>query len=309
MTTNATGVRVALRERDDIHVIAALVAVTAWGIGPILNKVMTVSTSSIVFYRMVFGLPLMVGMAYLNGGSLSRDVMKRAALPGILFSLSFLTGFAAVKLTSIANATLVTTLQPVLVLFVARRLFDERLTAQKIVYSLTAMAGVLVVVMAAASTSGAHLNGDLLAVLNVVIWTGYFVLAKIRRVDGIHSWSFIAAVFAWAAVVVLPYGALTSNDLGAMTQKDWLCIIGMALGPGVVGHGLMTWSQSHVDVSLASLLGLLSPVISAVLAWILLDQHLTPLQLVGGAIVLASIAALVRAQNSAAAGVLVEHET
>lgn len=309
MTGSLASVRTSLRERDDIHVIAAVIAVTAWGIGPILNKSMTVSTSSIVFYRMVFGLPLMVGMAYLNGGSLSRDVMKRAAVPGVLFSLSFLTGFAAVKMTSIANATLVTTLQPVLVLFVARRLFGERLTAQKVGYSVTAMVGVLVVVLAAASTSGAHLSGDLLAVLNVVIWTAYFVIAKIRRVDGVHSWSFIAAVFAWSALVVLPYGALTSNDLGAMTTKDWLCIIGMALGPGVVGHGLMTWSQSHVDVSLASLLGLLSPVISAVLAWVILNQHLTPLQLVGGAIVLASIAGLVRAQNSVAAGVLADHET
>lgn len=309
MTGSLATARATLRERDDIHVIAAVVAVTAWGIGPILNKSMTVSTSSIVFYRMVFGLPLMVGMAYLNGGSLSRDVVKRAALPGIMFSLSFLTGFAAVKMTSIANATLVTTLQPVLVLFVARRLFGERLTVQKVTYSVTAMVGVLVVVLAAASTSGAHLSGDLLAVLNVVIWTAYFVMAKIRRVDGIHSWSFIAAVFAWAAVVVLPYGALTSHDLGAMTAKDWWCIIGMAIGPGVVGHGLMTWSQSHVDVSLASLLGLLSPVISAVLAWVLLGQHLTPLQLVGGAIVLASIAALVRAQNSVVAAVLPDHET
>jgi drug/metabolite transporter (DMT)-like permease len=154
------------------------------------------------------------------------------------------------------------------------------------------------VVLAAASTSGAHISGDLLAVVNVVIWTAYFVMAKVRRLDGVHSWAFLASVFIWAAVVALPFGLVTSNDLTAMTTKDWVLITTMALIPGVVGHGMMTWSQSHLDVSLASLLGLLSPVISAVLAWLILHQTLTPMQLVGGLVVLVSMGLLLRAQNT-----------
>ncbi|MEY4632952.1 MAG: hypothetical protein RLZ18_324, partial [Actinomycetota bacterium] len=107
-----------------------------------------------------------------------------------------------------------------------------------------------------------------------------------------------ATVFIWAAVVALPFGLITSNDLTAMTTKDWILITTMALIPGVVGHGMMTWSQSHLDVSLASLLGLLSPVISAVLAWLILHQTLTPMQLVGGLVVLVSMGLLLRVQNT-----------
>lgn len=239
----------------------------------------------------------MVFMSYVNGGKLTRQLMKNTAIPGVLFGLSMVTGFASIKMTSIANATLVTTLQPVLVLFVARKMFNESITKQKIAYSLSAMGGVLIVVLAAASTSGAHFSGDILAVSNVVIWTGYFVIAKSRRIDGVHSWAFLAAVFIWGAVVALPYGALTSHDLGSMTGKDWVLMFINAIGPGVIGHGLMTWSQSHIDVSLASLLGLLSPVISALLAWTILHQTLTPVQLLGGVIVLGSIGSLLRVQN------------
>lgn len=287
----------ALRERDDVHVLAAATAVFAWGIGPILNKSMTVSTPSIVFWRMAVGLPMMIGMAYATGGGLTRDVMRRTAVPGFLFAASFITGFASVKMTSIANATLVTTLQPVLVLFVAPRLFGEKLSARKLSFSVMSMAGVLVVVLAAASTSGAHLSGDLMATANVAIWTAYFVLAKMRRLDGVHSWSFLAAVFTWASVVVFPFGMLASGDLGSMTSKDWLCVVGMAVGPGIVGHGLMTWSQSHVDVSLASILGLLSPVISTSLAWAILDESLTLIQVMGAVVVIASLILLVRDQR------------
>lgn len=298
MTSTVSSVRRSLRQRDDIHLIAAVTAVFAWGIGPIFNKAMTVSTPSIVFWRMAVGLPLMMLMAYTVGGGISRDVWRRTALPGVLFSLSFITGFASVKMTSVANATLVTTIQPVLVVMIAPKLFGERLTARQVWWSGLSMAGVLTVVMAAASTSGAHLSGDLMAAANVVIWTGYFILAKRLRLDGVNSWAFLGAVFAWAAVVIFPFGLLVSGDLGQMQALDWWCVAGMALGPGLVGHGLMTWSQSHVGVTMASLLGLLSPVISTSLAWMVFGESLTVVQLLGAVVVLWSLARLVRLQGS-----------
>ena len=308
MTSSFASARSTFRQREDIHIIAAITAVFAWGIGPIFNKTMTVDPSAIVFYRILIGAPLMTAMAYLNGGSLSIDLMKRTALPGVLFALSMITGFASVKMTSIANATLITTIQPVLVLFVAPKMFGEKLRPRQILYSACALAGVLVVVLAAASTSGAHLTGDLLSVANVTIWTSYFVLSKKRRLAGVHSWSFLSAVFIWSAVVVLPYGFFVSNDLGDMTNGDWGRIIAMAVGPGIVGHGLMTWAQSHVDVTLASLLGLLSPVISTALAWAILDQSLTLWQSGGAVAVLVSLAFLVREQRTPAEASL-GHET
>ena len=307
MTSTFATARSKFRQRDDIHVIAAITAVFAWGVGPLFNKTMSVDPAAIVFYRLLVGAPLMTMMAYLNGGRLSVDLMKRAALPGVLFALSMITGFASVKMTSIANATLVTTVQPVLVLFVAPKMFGEKLRPRQILYSAFALAGVLIVVLAAASTSGAHLSGDLLAVANVVIWTGYFVLSKKRRLAGIHSWSFLSAVFIWSCAVVMPYGAIFSHDLGAMSQADWGRILAMAIGPGIIGHGLMTWSQSHVDVTLLSLLGLMSPVISTALAWVILDQNLTLWQSGGAVVVLISLAFLVQEQRTPTEASL-EHE-
>ena len=308
MTQTLSSARRSLQRRDDIHVIAAIVAVTAWGVGPIFNKAVSVGTPSIVFYRMLLGVPMMVAMAYLTGGGLTRDLMRRTALPGVLFAFSFLSGFASLRMTSIANATLITTLQPVLVLFVAPKMFGEKIRLKQLGLSSVSMVGVLTVVLAAASTSGAHISGDLLAVLNVVIWTGYFVLAKKRRVDGMHSWSFLAAIFIWSSLVILPYGLIVSNDLGKVTQFDWVMLVGMSVIPGIVGHGLMTWSQSHLDVTLASILGLLSPVVSTGLAWIIFSQSLTGLQMLGAVVVLGSLTLLVREQRAFSLPVL-ERET
>ena len=290
------GVRARIVGRDDVHVLAALTAVCFWAIGPILNKSISVSTPTIVFYRTLIGVPLMVAAAHRTGGRLTRQLMRDTLVPGVLFALSFMTGFASIKMTSVANATLVTTLQPVIVLFVARRMFGERLRAVQVGYSAVSLAGVLVVVLAAASTSGAHVSGDLMALLNVCIWSAYFLLAKKRRLAGVHAGSFLAAAFIWGAVVVVPFGLLTSNDLGAVTRADWLMLVGMAVGPGLIGHSLMTWSQSHLDVTVASVFGLLSPVLSTALAWAILDEALTPVQMLGALVVVVSLGLLVREQ-------------
>ena len=294
---NSAGVRARIAEREDIHVIAALTAVMFWATGPILNKTISVGTPSIVLYRTLIGTPLMILSAYRTGGRIDRTLMRNTMVPGILFAFSFMTGFASVKMTSVANATLVTTLQPVLVLFVARRMFGERLRPSQIGWSLVSMVGVLVVVLAAASTSGAHVSGDLMAVLNVCIWSAYFVLAKKRRLAGVHAGSFLAAAFIWASMVIVPFGLVASNDLTAVTGPDWLRLVGMAVGPGLIGHSLMTWSQGRLDVTIASVFGLLSPVISTALAWMILGESLTPVQMVGAGVVIASLMFLVREQR------------
>jgi len=294
MTSVLARARVAGSARDDLPVLAAVVAVLAWGSGPLMTRAMSVPTPTLVFYRLAIGAPLMIVIAYRTGGKCTLALTKRTAIPGILFGLSMLTGFASVKLTSIANATLITTLQPALVLLVAPRLFGEQWRLKRVSLAGVAFAGVSIVVLAAASTSGASVEGDLLAGVNVVIWTTYFLMAKHLRNSGLHSWTLLAYVFSWASVVVVPWTLLSHSDLGAMNTKDWILVIVMSLIPGILGHGLMTWAQRHIDVTLASLLGLASPVISTMGAWIIFDQRLRPLQIVGACVVLGALAALLR---------------
>ena len=294
MTSVVARARAAGSARDDLPVLAAVVSVLAWGSGPLMTRAMSVPTPTLVFYRLAIGVPLMIAIAYRTGGRCTLALTKRTAIPGIFFGLSMLTGFASVKLTSIANATLITTLQPALVLLVAPRLFGEQWRLKRVSLAGVAFAGVSIVVLAAASTSGASVEGDLLAGVNVVIWTTYFLMAKHLRNSGMHSWTLLAYVFSWASVVVVPWTLLSHSDLGAMNTKDWILVIVMSLIPGILGHGLMTWAQRHIDVTLASLLGLASPVISTIGAWIIFDQRLRPLQIVGACIVLGALAALLR---------------
>ena len=85
-----------------------------------------------------------------------------------------------------------------------------------------------------ASSEGSSLEGNLLAVLNLLVFTGYFLLGKRARDADVHAWSFLAAVFMGACLVVVPWGLLASHDLDAIHGTDWLLLLGLILLPG---HG------------------------------------------------------------------------
>jgi drug/metabolite transporter (DMT)-like permease len=282
------------------------VAVFAWGFGPLLVRGIDASAPTIVFWRLWMAAPVMVAAAYLTGGRLTVPLLKTAFFPGVLFGTSMIVGFTSYQTTSIANATLIGALQPALMLFIGPWLFGDRTAARQILLAVIALAGIATVVLGANQSSGASLHGDLLALINLGLWTMYFVRVKQVRNRGVHAGALIAGVFCVAAVGVSPYVLLTSHDLGAIHGTDWLPIIAMVLVSGLVGHGLMTWAQRHLDITLASLLMLGSPVISAVGAWIVFDQQLSAVQVAGALVVLAALGGIVyEARANAAAAEIV----
>ncbi len=280
-----------------VPLLAAAVAVFAWGFGPLFVRGIDAPVPTIVFYRVLIAVPIAVGVAYLTGGRLSWSLLRRAFPTAVCFGLSFIFGFSSFLETSIVNATLIPALQPALILLVAGRMFGERRTRAELVYAALAFLGVVAVV-ADASAAGASLQGDLLAFGNLLVFTGYFLLAKRVRDDDVHSWSLLAAVFVDTLIVVVPWVLITGADLGAMQGFDWALLLGLVLLPGMVGHGFMTWAHHYLDVTITSLMTLANPVVSIVGAWIVFDQALGPIQIAGTILVLIALGAILRRQRA-----------
>lgn len=272
---------------------ASTVAIVVWGFGPLFIRGIDMSASALVFWRFVISLPVMIGACYLAGQRLSWEIMRRMAAPAALFGLSFISGFLSYQKTSIVNASLIGSLQPALLLAVAPFLFRTRTTVRQVVFGVVALAGVAALVLGAGGSGGSSYVGDLWAALTLLLWTVYFVWAQRVRGAGHHPLEMLAAVFIVSFVVTTPVTLATADDIGDISWKAALLLLAQSVGPGLVGHGLMTWSQRHLDIRVVSLLGLGSPVVSAIGAWIVFDQRLRVLQMVGAAIVLVGLAGIV----------------
>lgn len=279
--------------RTTLPLLAACVAVSAWAAGPLIIRGISTSTPTVVFWRLGLAIPTMWALALVTGGRCSVALVRRALVPGVLFGVSMAASFASFRLTSIVSATLIGSLQPVLVLLVAGRLFGERVQRADLGWAGVALAGVAAVVAGGAGGGGNGLVGDLLAAASLVLFVAYMLQAKQLRLDGVHAGALIATVMTVAFVVLLPWSAFAGGDLGAVHGWDWVLLMAMVLGPGVLGHGLMTWSQASLDITTASLLTLANPVLSTVGAWVLFGEALQPVQVVGAAVVLVALACIV----------------
>jgi drug/metabolite transporter (DMT)-like permease len=282
-----------------VPVLAVFIAVFAWGIGPLLFLAPSISINSVLFYRVLFWPPLLYLIVRRNGAKLNDKLFRSVLVPGILFGVSTIFGFTAITTTSVANATIIGNISTAMVLFVAPRFLNEKISKSQVLLAFTSFAGVAAIVFGAGNTGGSSLFGDFLALVNALTWTVYFISSKRRRVDGVDTWQFLFGVSVIQVFVVVPYALLTSNDILQITWRDLGFLIAMTLFSGTIGHSFMLWAQKYVDASVSSLILLLGPVISSAGAWLVYGQQISPVQVIGGAIVLASLAGVVRMSSSA----------
>jgi drug/metabolite transporter (DMT)-like permease len=256
-------------------------------------KSIDASAVTIACWRMWIAAPMMVAVLYATGGRLTRVGLRRSVLGGVLFAGQIGLFFAAVQHTSVVNAQLINSIQPALVLLIAGKMFGERVTRHDIGWMVVAFAGVAMVLIASSGQPEVSGFGDLLAFANVFLWTIYFVEVKRVRELGMGAIEYMTGVMVIAAVVFTPYALLTSDDLGSLHGTDWWWILFIVLVPGAGGHVVMGWAHKYVDVSVSALMTLGVPVVSAIAAWWWLGEGMSAGQLVGGAIVLSALAAIV----------------
>lgn len=275
-----------------LPMFAVTTAVCAWGLGNVWVKLADVEGLALAFYRLWLASAVLVAVLAVSGGRLRTGVLTRAAPAGVLFGVNVAMFFSALKLTSVANANLITALQPALVLVVAGPLFGESVGRREAAWTALSLAGVAIVVIGSAGTPEWSPLGDLLAAGALVTFTGYFLISKQAR-ETLGTLEYITGVQLVAAIVVTPITLASGQDLAA-GGTDWLWLAVFVMLPGAGGHLLINWAHRYVAVSVSSMLMLAVPVVAAASAWIILDEPLGPVQLVGGAITIASIVAIVR---------------
>ena len=274
-----------------------VLGVTLWSLGPLFVRAMSAPALTISTYANWIAAPVCLVAAWVAGAPLTRRVLWAALPGGLVFALTQLLAFASFQETSLANATLITTLTPIPIVIAAVPLFGERLTRAQILWGAVALAGVVAVVLGAGAGGDAHLLGDLLAVGCLFTGAAYMLVTKHRRMAGATAIAYVAGVFLVCALVQTPI-LLATGDAGALRGDDWVWLVMLALLTSCAGTGLMAWSQRHVNVGLTSILSLLTAVIASAGGWLFFDQQLTVAQLVGGTAVLVGLAGVLAAQFS-----------
>lgn len=257
------------------------------GLAAILVRLSHAGPAATGFWRLVFALPLLWLLTRRTTGATGAPP-RMALWAGLFFALDLGFWHYGIRYTSVANATVLTNLTPVVVTAFAWVFLRQRPRALFLLAVAVAVGGASL--MAYAKGGGAVRNqplGDALSVATAFWYALYFLsMAEGRKTAGAGQmmlWSgIVGAPLLLAAAVVL------GEPLTPATAGGWAACIGLGL-MHVTGQGAIAWAMGRLPTSTASVTVLVQPVVAAALGWILFAEAIGPLQGLGAAVTLAGI--------------------
>jgi drug/metabolite transporter (DMT)-like permease len=287
------------QSRSTAAAAAVALATVAFGSGPVAAAMTPASAGTITVARFVLAVPLLFAALQLGGQRLSLPTLRRCVPGGILLPLQVGLFFEASRLTSVADATFIMSLQPLLMLLATPRLFREGISRAIVGWTLAGIAGVGLVIFGSVQTGTADLAGELVAVANLVVWTAYLLASKWARSGEapLDALSYQCGVNAVGALLMVITATVLRFDVSSVPATGWLGIVFITASTGVVGHVLNTWSQRYLAQTVSSVILLLQPVVAMLGAAAFLHQPLTVWATVGAAIVIVSAAGSVQSTN------------
>lgn len=258
----------------------ALVAVQIlFGIWPIFGKIVlrSMSSTSLVVIR-------------ITGAAVALALLQRRLTPLLrmpakdigLLTLCSLLGVVGnqllyvkgLSLTTVINATLLSTMIPLYALAVSVLLGYERGSLKTLAGIVVSAAGVIYLVNPAhAELNAQTTTGNLLLLANSFIYAIYIVISK-DLFERYGALNVVTWIFLIGAVMTVPVGiySLQNENLAAISAMVWLAVAFIILLPTVGAYYLNAWALTRVAPSTVATYIYLQPLIAFGLAPIFLGE-------------------------------------
>ncbi|MFG1420186.1 DMT family transporter [Roseixanthobacter liquoris] len=300
-----TGVDAApARARTPMFGISAVTASAAcWGLATVLSKdvLHTMAPFTMLALQLAGSVGFLAMAFLLRGGRLPGGGRALSvAWPGLLEpGLAYGVSVPGLALTSATNATVLNTAEPVLICLLAFVLLGVRTSAWVLGCSAFAMVGVLLVTLSGDAGGGEGAAGDLRGDALVFLGTAFaalYVVASSRMVAGLPTLTLALLQQTVGLLFALGLLAVALATGWERWEAPPLGAVLVAVLTGVVQYAMAVW------LYLTALRSLPAPVAGGFLALIpvfgvggavlLLGERLAPMQMLGGALVVAAMVAM-----------------
>ncbi|WP_158913054.1 DMT family transporter [Caulobacter sp. S45] len=274
-----------------------IVGASVLALSGILVRLTHTGPAAAGFWRLTCAMPLLALLALREGPAASpaarmttRAHLKIIVIAGLMFAADMVCWHYSLHMTSVANATVLGNLTPVLLTLVGWLFFKERPTVLFLCGLSLALAGAASMAMSAGG-GGRGTNPDLgnvLAVITTVWYGGYFLAVRQAR----KSMSAIKIMLGSSLVgapVMLVVALAFHEPVLPTAAIGWAACIGLGL-VHVAGQGSIAWALGKLPAPLTAVVVLVQPATAAILSWFIFHEAIGPLQAVGGLMALAGVA-------------------
>lgn len=177
-------------------------------------------SSAIVLWRGIFGSIALYALMRLAGRQLNVEAIRKNGLrllfTGVFLSANWIFLFEAYNRTSIATATLLYYMAPVLLILVSPLLLKERITPFKFVCVLFALLGMALVSGFPGASFDGNWDGVLCGILSAVFYTALILNNKFLK--DLPDDDLVIAQLGVAALLTLPY-VLATEDVTSFSRE------------------------------------------------------------------------------------------
>ena len=216
-----------------------------------------------------------------------KKLVALSILSGLFLAIHFVVWFESLQHTSVASSTTIVCTEVVWVclgfcLFLKGKVSWKALVA----IAVTLLGSVLIAW--ADSGSGAHLKGDILALIAAIAVAVYTLIGRVVR-EKLSTTAYTYLVYtACAAVLVI---TCVSQSQSLFTYGFSAPIVGLLLAvfSTILGHSIFSWCLKYFSPAFVSASKLCEPVVAAVIAGFLFGEVPGFLQIAGGVLILGGV--------------------
>jgi drug/metabolite transporter (DMT)-like permease len=271
---------------------ALLAGATFIALSPIFVRVSEAGPTATAFWRVALAVPALWALYWAKPAARARRYSgKWPLLLGAGFAFAGDLGFwhTSIKLTSVANSTLLANLASIFVTLAAWIFLRQRPTRVFLTGLGAALTGITLLVHSSLEFSPTGLAGDALGVVTAMFYAAYILAVKGLRDRGETTLHLMAVTSTVTAALLFPVALATGERMLPASALGWWILLGLALVSHAAGQGLIAYALAHLPAAFSSVSLLFQPVMAALFAWGLLAEPLAARQVTGGLIVLLGI--------------------
>ena len=259
----------------------------------------------LAFWREVFVALILLIWFIMRGSKLLKGAGSSLwflAAYGLVLSLFNAFWTISVTLNGAGVATVMAYCSAAFTVILGWLILHEELNTGKIIAVVLSLSGCALIVNAF-NAEVWHLNliGILTGIFSGLFYAAYSLMGRSASQQGLNPWTTLFYTFLIAAVFMLSYNLLLGDKLpgGASQPVDlfwlgdsllgWVLLLALAGGPTLLGYGLYNVSLQYLPSSIANLVVTIEPVFTAVVAYFVLGERFTLVQILGSILIMSGV--------------------
>jgi len=272
-----------------------VIGIIGISISAVLVKYSTAPSAVTAAYRLIWTILLMTPVTFGKKEvrtelfSIDKKSLGLCILSGLFLAVHFVFWFESLNYTSIASSSTIVSTEVIWVSIIFCLFMKGKMSWKAIATIAVTFMGSVVIAYSDSTAGGLHLFGDLLALIASFGMSIYTLIGRVVR-EKVSTTVYTYMLYVSCAVVLVITCIVQGHSLFEYGMSPVIIGLLLSLFSTILGHSIFSWCLKFFSPSFVAAAKLCQPVVAAIFAAFLFQEIPTPLQVLGGVMIIGGVA-------------------